>query len=397
MALEPRAGARGPVTAGADRPRRGGRTLLVLTDDLGGGTGNHLLGIAEHWRREGWSVEVMSFEPRTARRESPVPHRRLPPPGGPAVYPLHQLRRFLQVRRLVRERRPDVLHAYFFWPILYGRLLRLTGAVPRLVENREDEGFAWGAHEYAWLRLTRGVPDRVICVSAAVRTVALEREGLAAERTDVIHNGIELPGRTDPAGVAALRRELGIPPEAPVVGMVANLNRSVKGVDRFLDAVPAILDRAPATRFVVVGGGPDEEALRATSEARGLGERVLFVGYREDVELFYELMDVSVLTSLSEGLSITLLESMAHGVPVVATRVGGNPEVVEEGRTGYLVPADETPPFVERVTRLLGDPGLRERMGEAARRHVGEHFPLSTAARRYEGVYEELIGATEGM
>ena len=365
--------------------------LLFLTDDLGGGTGNHLLSVAGRCASAGWEVEVASFEPRTARSEPEVPATRLPPPPGPDVYPLHQLSRFRQVRRLVRDRRPDVVHAYFFWPILYARLLRATGTIPRLVENREDEGFNWGAHEYAWLRLTRALPDAVICVSAAVRRVALEHERLDPERTTVIHNGIEKPDEVSEQTVTALRRELGFPEDAPVVGMVANLNRAVKGVGRFLEAVPEILAEVPSARFVVVGGGEDEDELRRQVREAGLAERVALPGYREDVDAFYALMDVSVLTSFSEGLSITLLESMAHGIPAVATRVGGNPEVVLDGETGCLVPPDGMEEFAERVAALLGDPELRERMGAAARERVRSEFSLRRASADYVNLYEEVL------
>jgi glycosyltransferase involved in cell wall biosynthesis len=336
-------------------------------------------------------VEVVSFEPRTARSEPDVPTTRLPSPPAPDVYPLHQLARFRQVRRLLRDRRPDVVHAYFFWPILYARLLRASGTIRRLVENREDEGFNWGAHEYAWLRVTRGLPDAVVCVSEAVRRVALEREKLDPDRTTVVHNGIEEPGEVPEEAAADLRRELGFPEDAPVVGMVSNLNRAVKGVDRFLEAVPDILAQVPSARFVVVGGGEDEERLRREIRDAGLDGKVALPGYREDVETFYALMDVSVLTSFSEGLSITLLESMGHGVPVVATRVGGNPEVVVDGETGYLVPPDGMDEFGDRVVQLLGDPHLRARMGAGARQRVRTEFSLEGAAAAYDGLYGRLL------
>lgn len=364
-------------------------SLLVLTDDLGGGTGNHLLSVAERSASAGWEVEVASFAPRTTRRDPDVTLTRLPRPAAPSVYPLHQIARCRQVRRLVRDRAPDVVHAYFFWPVLYARLLRAGGVIPRLVENREDEGFNWEAHEYAWLRLTRRIPDRVVCVSEAVRSVAERREGLDRARTTVVHNGIEVTPPVPDSAVEGLRRELMIPPEAPVVGMVANLNRAVKGVDRFLGAIPAILEEVPAAHFVVVGGGEDEEALRAATRQQGLADRVSFPGYREDVDSFYGLMDVSVLTSVSEGLSITLLESMGHGLPVVATRVGGNPEVVLDGETGFLVPPDRPADFVDRVAELLRDPAKRAEMGEAGRLRVRSEFGLEEAARQYRRVYRE--------
>lgn len=376
-----------PTTDGQGaRPR-----LVVFTDDFGGGTGNHLLQMMSHLDLDTWRPEILTVEPRTSRIAPPVPVTRLPDEAI-SLYPFLQILRFLRLRRWIRSRTPDLMHAYFFWPILFGRLLRASGVVPRLVENREDEGFAWGPHEYAWLRLTRRIPDRVVCVSEAVRRAAVRRERLDERRTVVIHNGVDLPDPVPAGRVRALRRELGIPGEAPVVGMVSNLNRAVKGVDRFLDAAPLVLDAVPDARFVLVGGGMKEQQLRRRVREAGLSDRVLLVGYREDVDTFYALMDVAVLTSSSEGLSITLLEAMSHGLPVVATRVGGNPEVVDEGTTGFLVPPADLGAFAERVVELLRRPGLRARMGRAGSDRVRRHFTLERTARRYVEVYRDVVG-----
>lgn len=380
------------MTEGMEQGNIASDRILYLMDDFGGGTGNHLLGMLERWDEDRWHAEVVSFARRTARRDPGVSHLKLPEPTGPSLYPIHQMQRFQQVRRLVRDRSPDLLHTYFFWPILYGRLLRALDEIPVLVENREDEGFGWGRHEYTWLRLTRDLPDRVICVSGAVREVALEREGLEPDRTKVIHNGVEMPQDVPGGRVRELRQELAIPSGAPVVGMVSNLNRSVKGVAWFVDVVPDILDAVPETHFVVVGGGQDETALRAQARRRGLEDRLHFPGYREDIHRFYALMDVSVLTSRTEGLSITLLESMSHGLPVVATRVGGNPEVVVDGETGYLVPPGDRGAFVEKVGKLLSDDALRLQMGRAARRRARSEFSVDRAADDYRANYESLLG-----
>lgn len=375
-----------PVTDGQGaRPR-----LVVFTDDFGGGTGNHLLQMMSHLDLDTWRPEILTVEPRTSRITPPVPVTRLPDEAI-SLYPFLQVLRFVRLRRWIRSRTPDLMHAYFFWPILFGRLLRASGVVPRLVENREDEGFAWGPHEYAWLRLTRRIPDRVVCVSEAVRRAAVRRERLDERRTVVIHNGVDLPDPVPSDRVRSLRRELGIPGAAPVVGMVSNLNRAVKGVDRFLDAAPLVLDAVPDARFVLVGGGVKEEELRRRVRGAGLSDRVLLVGYREDVDTFYALMDVAVLTSSSEGLSITLLEAMSHGLPVVATRVGGNPEIVEDGVTGFLVPFGDLEAFNRRVVKLLVEPDLRERLGCAGRERVRAHFGLRRAATSYARVYHDVL------
>lgn len=294
------------------------------------------------------------------------------------------------LRRRLKNDPPDILHTYFFWAIIYGRLLKASGTVSRLVENREDLGFNWGRHEYALLRLTRKFPDRVICVGEAVRERVLERERLEPARTRVIRNGVAPPPPPDADAPAGVRVELGLPASSPIVGMVANFNRPVKGARYFVDALPLVASEVPDVRFLLIGLGENEAELRRRAEAAGVGDRLVFTGFRADIDRFYDAMDVSALTSLSEGLSITLLESMRHGVPVVATNVGGNPEVVRHGETGFLVPPRDPGSFAAEVIRLLKNPALRDRFSRRAREVVTESFFLPDVAAAYGDVYAEL-------
>jgi glycosyltransferase involved in cell wall biosynthesis len=285
------------------------------------------------------------------------------------------------------------VHTYFFWSIMYGRALKMLGKVKVLIENREDQGFNWGAHEYMMLRVTKSLPDRVICVSEAVRQVVLKKEQLDAPRVIVIHNGVGIPPE-QPCDHSGLRARLGLRPEHLVVGMVANFNRSVKGVRYLVEAAPSIVRAVPQVRFLLVGRGDQEAELRQLTDRLGVAEQVIFAGYADNVDEYYALMHVSVLTSLSEGFSITLLESMSHSLPVVVTDVGGNREVVADGVTGYLVPPRDTPAFVDRVVRLLKDDETRARFGRAARRRVEKDFSLEDVAQRYLQVYERLLAPT---
>jgi len=372
--------------------------VVVLADVLGGGTGTILLSISKRWDPKHWHASILSPEELRARVSPGVPLEVLPALHGPAFYPLGQLRRLRQIASRVRRERPAIVHSYFFWSIMYGRAAKALGLVPHLVENREDQGFNWGRHEYALLRLTASLPDRIICVSEAVRRTVLEREHIAPSRVLVIHNGIEIgtppaPPSGGPRGLPALRRALGLADEDLVVGMVANFKRAVKGVDYFFDAMPTVLAEVPAARFLLLGRG-EEAHLRDRAAAMGIADRVIFAGFQSDIGPYYDLMELSVLTSLSEGLSMTLLESMEHGVPVVCTHVGGNPELVREGVTGYLVPPRDVPAFAARVVELLRSASLRTRMGREGRRVVEERFDIATTAKRYTAVYRELIGQT---
>lgn len=361
--------------------------VVLVTDDLGGGTGNHLLGMLQHWiTHPEWQAELVSTVPSTSKVECPVPLSYLSPPKINR-YPFAQVSRFRQLHSYLRRRQPTIVHTYFFWSIIIGRLLKHIGAVDKLVENREDSGFNWGWHEYQLLRLTRRLPDRVICVSNSVRDVVMRKEGVSGDRIEVIHNGI--PEVQTSSSRESARKRLGIAQEQLVIGMVANLNREVKGGAYFVEAIPKVLNEIPAATFLVIGLNPGEE-LRRRAEELGVSRHLLFTGYRADVDELYPAMDLSVLTSLSEGLSITILESMQAGIPVVATNVGGNPELVCNGDTGFLVEPKNVSEFASKVITLLKDTELRKQFGFNAQHRVHEHFRISRTAEAYMNTYDSL-------
>ncbi|MEX2531211.1 MAG: glycosyltransferase family 4 protein [Gemmatimonadota bacterium] len=366
--------------------------ILFLTHTLGGGTGAHLVRLLDELDRGRCTAELLCFGERAVEVPSHVPLHPDLERGSLHRFPLAQWREFRHLSRVTRASKPDILHTFFFWPIVYGRLLRATGRISHLVENREDQGFNWGPMEYRVLRATGGAPDRVVCVSDAVRDVVLAKEGLDEAKVVVIRNGIPLPPTPPtPEDRASARRALGLEKGDPVVGMAANLNRAVKGVEYFVESVPLILEAVPDTRFVIAGDGSTRAALEAQAESLGVSDRLNFLGFRTDMDRIYPAFDVSVLTSLSEGLSITILESMSSGIPVVATAVGGNPELVEEGRTGFLVPPRDPDAFASRVTEVLANPELGRTLGAAGRNKVAQEFSLSDVAGRYAGLYEALL------
>ena len=128
--------------------------IAVLTNDLGGGTGNHLLSMLKHWDKTLWQTVIFSSAPVRDRVVPDVPVVYIPPSKTFGFYPIAQILYLARLQKVMKERRPDIVHAFFFWSIIYGRLLKLAGTVKTLVENREDQGFDWGRHEYLWLRST---------------------------------------------------------------------------------------------------------------------------------------------------------------------------------------------------------------------------------------------------
>ncbi len=364
--------------------------VLLMTDNFGGGTGNHLKWLVDEWRELNCRASIISQVSPTLADLPKVPVASPGHGGHFDRFPLAQLRRLRFALRYISSFLPDIVHTYFFWSIVYGRLLKKAGKIRYLIENREDMGFNWGPEAYWLLRHTRTLPDRVICVCEAVRNHVLEKEGLDVTRVEVIHNGIP-PIGNHARETGRERDRLGFGEQDQIVGIVANLNRPVKGVSYFIESIPHVISKVPSARFLIVGGGRLERELREKARALGIEPFVRFVGFQHEVERYYAMMNVSALTSHSEGLSLTLLESMAHGLPVVVTRVGGNPEVVVDGESGYLVPPGDVGAFVHRVVELLRDPDLRTRMGEAGRRRVRERFRVSAVALAYLEAYRKVL------
>ena len=217
-----------------------------------------------------------------------------------------------------------------------------------------------------------------------------------AARGTVIHDGIALPPPPR-AGVAGrLREELGVPPGSPVVGMVARL-APAKDYDTLIAAAQRVVAVHPEVRFLIVGDYAGAETYRRHFArvleqvgARGLSANFVFTGHREDVADLLGVFDVFVLSSHTEGLPLVILEAMSHGIPVVATAVGGIPEILQDGVTGYLHPPGDAATLAARLLELLGDRELAGRLGEAGRQHVAAYFGFDQAMERFRQLYRRL-------
>jgi glycosyltransferase involved in cell wall biosynthesis len=172
--------------------------------------------------------------------------------------------------------------------------------------------------------------------------------------------------------------------------VLSRLN-DLKGITYLLDAIPSVLAQCPDARFLIVGDGPRRRDFEAYAERNGYRDRAIFTGFRLDVPEILKEISVSVLPSLSEGLSNTLIESMAAGVPVIATRVGGNPEIVEDGVTGLLAPPRDVGALAHAITMLLQNPERAEIMGKAGRDRIARAFSLDRAIDETQRLYVSLL------
>jgi glycosyltransferase involved in cell wall biosynthesis len=233
----------------------------------------------------------------------------------------------------------------------------------------------------------------MVAVSEDVRRFVVEATGVAPRRVRVVHNGIGIPAPVSADAQARVRTELGILDGDQVVTAVGNLY-PVKGHRYLLDAAPRILALCPATVFLLAGRGDCEAELRQQAQRLGIDARVRFLGLRKDVPALLAITDVFAQPSLSEGLSVAILEAMAAARPVVSTRVGGNSELVAHDETGLLVAPADAAALAAAVIRVLADGREARRLGVNGLERVRTRFSTESMVRAYETIYAALLGGT---
>jgi glycosyltransferase involved in cell wall biosynthesis len=299
-----------------------------------------------------------------------------------------------QVRAAVRGGRIDVIHAHEFYMSAVGAAVsRLTG-VP-LVVTVHGKSYYPDRRRRRWLyRLVAMQARGVVTVSQDLRRFFSRTVSISEDRVRVVYNGIDT-GRPAQAGRdPALLAGCGVPPDARIVGAVGNLY-AVKGHGGLIRALPAIVRQHPGARLVILGRGPLRDRLEAEARALGVGDRVHLLGYRDDVAKWLGAMDVFASASLSEGLPLSVLEAMAAAKPVVVTDVGGMPEIVRDGETGFVVPAADPEALAEKISALLASPALAGELGAAGRRRVREAFSLDGMVARYRDLYRLALDGGE--
>jgi glycosyltransferase involved in cell wall biosynthesis len=292
---------------------------------------------------------------------------------------------------LLRHERIDLVHAHSPVPAVMTRLARRLAGLRGVVYTEHNVPSRYGIVTRALNASTYRLNDAVIAVSqeVAARVQPYVRGG--RPRVQAIANAVDVDMF---AGLQVsreqVRREFGFPPDAPVVINVANLTPK-KGHTYLLAAAKRVLERHPQARFLCVGQGPLAEQLAAEAKRHGLNGQLVFAGFRPDATTLVAASDVFVLSSLHEGLPVSLLEAMALARPQVVTRVGGVPEVVVDGETGVLVEAENPVALADSILSVLGDPARAQRMGEAARAHVRRGYGMSQMVKAVEAVYASVI------
>jgi glycosyltransferase involved in cell wall biosynthesis len=374
------------------------RVLVVAPRLEIGGAEIHLSRILPRLKRAGLDVSLFTIErggPLDAVLvKEGVPVLGIAASGGRT---LSSLRAALALRGEITRLRPDVLHYFLPQPYLIGSLAAVGRTdIIRIMSRRSLAAYQDNHPLLAQIerRLHRSVAG-LIANSGAVAAQLVAESG-APQKVGVIHNGIEMPPFISAEARAARRRALEIPADSFVIATIANLIPYKGHVDLL-----AALDTARARlgeRWRLMLIGRDDgigAALRQQARALGIADNVLWLGQRTDSQQLLAAADLGVLPSHQEGFSNSLIEKMAHGLPVVATRIGGNIDAVAEGETGRLVPVAAPAALGAAIAGLYEDASLRARMGVAARLRVERLFSIDMCARRYLGLYRGLLERKE--
>ncbi len=292
--------------------------------------------------------------------------------------------------RILRERRVDILHSHLFYSSLFASPIGWLCRVPVILETphlREQWRHGWLKSRFVVDRFAGRFVDYYIAVSEANARYLAEQKGLPQKKIVVIHNGCDVE-RFDPTHrlPTGLKASLGFHEADPVLLVAARLEPQ-KGHSVLLRALQNVRLEFPRVRLVCLGEGCLGGELESQVRALDLEESVRFVGYQPNVADWLALADLTVLPSFFEGLPLAAIESLAAGRPVVATAVDGTPEVVVDGKTGLIVPPDNPERLGGAICRLLREPALRQRLAEAGRKWVMEHFTQELQIRQTQGLY----------
>ena len=313
--------------------------------------------------------------------------------GEPDLFPLASageldLDAAWRMSRLLRRLRPGVVHAHdaHALAVAAGAVALAGKGAPRLAASRRVD---FHIHRNPLSRWKYRRVDRFLCASDAIRRILID-DGVPAGKAVVVHEGVDVERI---AGLPALdaHREFGLPAGAPIVGNIAALVPH-KGQRHLLDAAARVVAEVPEARFVIVGAGELHDALAAQIARLGLERHVILTGFRTDAVSLLKGFDLFVMSSVTEGLGTSVLDAMACGRAVVATRAGGIPESVVDGETGLLVPARDPVALASAVLRLLHDRARRQALGRAGRARARARFSAARMVAETAAAYDALAG-----
>jgi L-malate glycosyltransferase len=391
----------GPVPTGETTAQheRGRRIHVMYVIDrlfIQGGGEEALIRIVQNLPRNQFRVSVVTFDanPDAARaisRTAAVLH----------VFPMRRtfywngFKTALALSCLIRSGTVDIVHTFFETSNTWGGLVAKLSRVPVLVSSRRDMGILRTRKHRIVYPIINRVTDAFVAVSNSVRDFCVQTERLDPHRVFTIHNGIDLERIDAIKDLAPMRSRLCVQKGTPVVATVANI-RKFKGLDTLLRAAAIVRRDFPSVRFLIAGHPLEYQHYQELQELMRqlhLCNNVLFLGHCAEVGALLKLSNIFCLLSRTEGFSNALLEAMACRLPCVVTEVGGNSEAVDDGETGFLVPAEDSETAAQRICMLLRNPEYATAIGQAARKTVEHRFTSQRIAAQVAELYQRLATA----
>jgi L-malate glycosyltransferase len=308
-------------------------------------------------------------------------------------YDWNAMRMAGRMRHLIRSENVSIVHTFLESADIWGGLVAKLSGCPILISSRRDMGvFRSKKHGFGY-RLVNPLVDQVQAVSEEVRTFLISQDGIDPRKVVTLYNGVELEKLNQANGTESLRAKLGLNTDAPVIITSANI-RPIKGIDILIQAAAKVCGEFPRAKFLIAGetiDRPHFEKLQQMIQSHQLKDNVVFLGRSDNVPSLLKLSTLFCMLSRSEGFSNAILEAMAVGLPCVVTKVGGNAEAVEDGKSGFLVANEDANTAAERILALLRNPQQAKKMGEAGRNIIANKFTAQAMANRWASLYDELV------
>ena len=303
------------------------------------------------------------------------------------------LNNYFALSKEIRHQKINILHSYFEGSDIWGTLLAKLAGIPVVISSKRDMGFSKNKKILIAYRFINPFVTKIISVSEAVKHQVHIQEKANLEKIITIYNGVNTNKFYKTNRKDALKNELKLNVSSPIVGVLANI-RPIKGIEYFIYAASKVVKQFPQARFIITGSCiPGQvniayyDKLKSLVRKLKLENNFFFLGGRSNIPDILSIMDVSVLPSLSEGFSNTVIESMAAGIPLVVTDVGGNSEAVVHGKTGFVVPPQNSDKLADAISILLNNGDLAKSMGEAGRMRAEKIFSIETMIDKIENLY----------
>ena len=294
----------------------------------------------------------------------------------------------LKLVKIIKAHHVQIIHAYNFPPSVIGLFAHIVTGVQFVSSRVQMTGWQGRLHRLMY-RIVNKHAGAIIANSQSGLKLTRREGGIEDRRLHHINNPIEVVGEIEPSA-DELKKQLSIPREYKIVGMVANL-KLIKNPILFVKAAISILQTNKEVVFLLIGDGPKRQKLEEMVRREGLDKSILFLGRVTPPVPFYRCMDMFVLTSISEGSPTSILEAMSYGLPIVATSVGGVPEIVRDGLNGFLVPSGNVPQLVDAINKLLRDDNLRKRMGRQSKEIIDIDFNIDKVIEQMERLYYDIL------